>query len=74
MSDEQEHSGASESLIRIWPLFGLVITTPRLVLTPGETQVQQDLVLSHEDFIRPHWDAGFRGVAAARTLLMPDPA
>ncbi|THJ66308.1 GNAT family N-acetyltransferase [Arthrobacter echini] len=36
---------------------------------PGETEVQQHLVLSREDFVRPRWAAGYRGVEAARELL-----
>lgn len=37
-------AGAPESLVRVWPLFGLVITTPRLVLTPVRDEHLPELV------------------------------
>lgn len=36
--------GATDPLVRVWPLFGLVISTPRLVLTPVRDEHLPDLV------------------------------
>ncbi|MEG9248682.1 GNAT family N-acetyltransferase [Arthrobacter sp. Soc17.1.1.1] len=43
MTHGPTHDGA-DPLVRVWPLFGLVIATPRLVLTPVRDEHLPDLV------------------------------
>jgi RimJ/RimL family protein N-acetyltransferase len=39
----------------------------------GEVQVQQNVLLAREDFVRPHWTADVQGAEAALAFLSPGP-
>ena len=39
----------------------------------GEADMQQNLLLAREDFIRPAWVAGVQGGEAVQDLLVPGP-
>lgn len=43
-SAAEDAEDAEDPLVRVWPLFGLVISTPRLVLTPVRDEHLPDLV------------------------------
>lgn len=44
MSGAATPAGGPDALVRVWPLFGLVITTPRLVLTPVRDEHLPELI------------------------------
>ncbi|WP_241521655.1 GNAT family N-acetyltransferase [Arthrobacter pityocampae] len=44
MTGERAGGAAEGPLVRVWPLFGLVLTTPRLVLTPVRDEHLPELI------------------------------
>ncbi|WP_394252228.1 GNAT family N-acetyltransferase [Arthrobacter pityocampae] len=44
MTGERPVGAAEDPLVRVWPLFGLVLTTPRLVLTPVRDEHLPELI------------------------------
>ena len=56
-------------LTDVWPLFGLVLRTPRLSLTPVEVTRQLHLRLETERFARPEWELGVDGLGPVLSFL-----
>ncbi|WP_258062113.1 GNAT family N-acetyltransferase [Arthrobacter sp. B0490] len=68
--------GGTDPLVRVWPLFGLVITTPRLVLTPVRDEHLPELVDAVLDGIHDPAEMpfSFPWTDAPRDVLIPETA